>query len=666
MERFYKIIFVGVFCLISLLSNAWAGIIAFALLAQLSTIYTKSSWSLVLLPIVFSMIAFIGGSFIWMTLGLLACYVIRIIDRDILFNDSQLWLFFLLLFVGAYCWVPYLFVVPLILLSISIPVVKIDKCHIETPWIILPNVIVILVLSLAIGYCCWGYGTPKHRAYLQKGVWAQAKVPYKIDDLRNASCYSYSEFVHLINADTISNINEIDKYNEIWIVTPTTPFSADELKKLKHWVFTGGNLIMVSDHTDLYGHARCVSQVAQLFGCVIHNSATFDKNDKQVFRNAFAQCCDIKTGTNMTGMVFPMLSAWMWEEDAYYANDNFFGPLAASGDDVYGDKILHGQISYGLGQVNFLQDSTIFSNFAVYQPFIMDMVSSLSNHSFISRLLSILPLIFILGILLVYYDKKKAVATFSLFSILCYPYSDAGSFDYGDRPQIWTGQSSFVQEGGCPYTKISTAYSLASLSKRKPLWKSKVDKRESDVIWVDSVPPPNCNWRWIKVTDIHRTEEYSGPWEPLHRLFKSSYIKKWDLVNDDYNVLDVNSVFSDKVMNDWWYNDGISQVRYARIRAWLSWLNRSDEEVLPIEYNANDFSEKLYDAWVRIEQHTPVKMKLPMPTSVAPRELYLGYGVVGIKINRGDTISIFGKSQFSEDIEGPKIWAIEYLPKLKN
>jgi hypothetical protein len=296
----------------------------------------------------------------------------------------------------------------------------------------------------------------------------------------------------------------------------------------------------------------------------------------------------------------------------------------------------------------------------------MDMVSSLSNHSFISRLLSILPLIFILGILLVYYDKKKAVATFSLFSILCYPYSDAGSFDYGDRPQIWTGQSSFVQEGGCPYTKISTAYSLASLSKRKPLWKSKVDKRESDVIWVDSVPPPNCNWRWIKVTDIHRTEEYSGPWEPLHRLFKSSYIKKWDHVNDDYNVLDVNSVFSDKVMNDWWYNDGISQVRYARIRAWLSWLNRSDEEVLPIEYNANNFSEKLYDAWVRIEQHTPVKMKLPMPTSVAPRELYLGYGVVGIKINRGDTISIFGKSQFSENIEGPKIWAIEYLPKLKN
>ena len=190
----------------------------------------------------------------------------------------------------------------------------------------------------------WGVGGTTKRAYLLHGVWADPCTEYDISNLNNASGYSYSEFVKLIDAQVIFDLNKIDNYNELWIVTPTKPFSSTELSIIKKWVRNGGNLIVVSDHTDLYGHARCANQIAMLFGCKIHNSATFDSHNRLFFRSAFYSLVNIKTGTNISGLLFPMVAAWMWEEDAYYANNNFFGPLAPSGDDVFGEKTLAGQI----------------------------------------------------------------------------------------------------------------------------------------------------------------------------------------------------------------------------------------------------------------------------------------------------------------------------------
>ena len=67
-------------------------------------------------------------------------------------------------------------------------------------------------------------------------------------------------------------------------------------------------------------------------------------------------------------------------------------------DDIFGNKVLLGQMSYGLGQVGFLQDSTIFSNFAVYQPYVLDLVKILSSHSLLSRLMFLIPFLIVLSV----------------------------------------------------------------------------------------------------------------------------------------------------------------------------------------------------------------------------------------------------------------------------
>ena len=659
MERFIKIAGIGIYMVVALCSNAWAIVLGFAFLVQLACFWKRGFYVLLFVPLAFTLMASVGGAYLWVFMGGFAIYLIRCFCGDDCFNESKLWMFFLLMLIGTLLYTPYIIIVPFVFLNITFPIYKGFKPLKSGHGIL--SFIIIFTIIIAFAYSGYGFGEGKQRAYLQKGVWAKSDIPYELDNLRNASCYSYSEFTILIKADTISQLQNLSKYNELWIITPTTPFTAKEITSLKEWVKKGGNLILVSDHTDLYGHARCVNQLANVFGCHINYSATFDRNDKQVFKNAFLQPSDVKTGTNMKGLAFPLLAAWMWEEDAYYANQNFFGPLAISGDDSYGNKLLIGQVAYGLGQVSFFQDSTVFSNFAVYQPFVMDVARLLSSHSVIARLFSLLPFLILLTSVASAYEKKRIMVLFALLMILCIPYYDSEKFNYGSNPQIWTGNPTFVQENGCPHTKISTIYSLSPLSKRKPLWISNVPSQIDDVIWVDSICPPNSNWRWIKVEDIHYIRQTTNnPMDSLYQILDAPYIESWEGVSHDFKRLDVNPIFNDRVMNDWWYNDGITKNRYARIHAWINWLNKSDEKVSTIIYEENEFTKERCKALVRIEDKNPIWMHLPKPTVPNGTEIYLGNGITGYVVQRGDTVSIFGKGQYCENFGGPGIWAIDY------
>ena len=114
-------------------------------------------------------------------------------------------------------------------------------------------------------------------------------------------------------------------------------------------------------------------------------------------------------------------------------------------------------------------------------------------------------------------------------------------------------------------------------------------------------------------------------------------------------------------MNDWWYNDGITRNRQARINAWINWLNKSKAVNNPVKYDKTLFSDSVCSAIVWIEKQEPIKMKLPKPVVNGNMEIYLGNGISGYVIHKEDKISIFGKGQYSENFDGPQIWAIDYI-----
>lgn len=654
MERIYKITTILLLVTIFYMTNLWAiGLIVSFISSLLLLLFKKNIWELLIcLLIVMSMFTETYAFTVFYSCMLL---IYRILIKDRYANKKPYFVMFLIMMLGSYNFFNNAFPIVYIffLLTIPIPIVELNKFRNNTSKALVIPVVLVFIISYIYSFNF--QKNSNNVAYLHHGVWALASESYDLDNLRNSTSYSYSEFVKLLQADIISSVDNIKSYDELWIVTPTTPFSRKEILDIKKWVAKGGRLILVSDHTDLYGHARCVNQIANEFNVNINYSATFTSDISQKITDAFGNLCNIKTGTNATGFMFPSISAWMWEEDAYYANENFFGPLSPSKDDSYGNKILMGHLSYGLGQICFLQDSTPFANFSVYQPHVLHVAKIARSISFLSKFYVLLPLFLICIIILYVIKKEKYALILSLFPLLLFSYSSKSNFNFGKNPQIWTGNPSFLDENGCPYANIATAYSLSSLSERKPIWIDDLEPESiDDVIWVDSTPPLNNKWRWIHVSDIHTyVDTFNSKFNDFFKLIKVQ--NPCSVSNLNYNYIKANNIVSDNVMNDWWYNGGISVHRTNKFKSWIAWLNKNEIQKVDDEIH---FSDSLVNTIVHIDKMSPIEMKLPYPT--AKGDVYLGYGISGYCVIDSGKVSILGLREYSENVYSPKIWAIEY------
>jgi hypothetical protein len=233
------------------------------------------------------------------------------------------------------------------------------------------------------------------------------------------------------------------------------------------------------------------------------------------------------------------------------------------------------------------------------------------------------------------------------------------TLNIGKNVQYWSGNKEFVMEGKCEYLKISTAYSLSPLSGKKPIWVDDANEEYEDVIWVDTLPPPCSDWRWIKLRHIH--PDFNGAGSAFDELYAALNVQFIDesLEGETFEVLDPNARFNDIVMNDWWYDSGILKNREARIKQWLAWLNRDASFYAPTRY-MSDFTDELYDAVLHIDKKEKRMIKLPKPVTLEG-EVYFGNGLAGKVIQKDNGISVFGLKQYQENAYAPNFWAIDYL-----
>ena len=122
MERFVRLIVIVLFCTVTLLSNAWAIALGTVLLLQVLYYFLPRYNYILLLPIYCTLVAHTGSSFVWTCLSLLAIYIIRILEKDNIFNHSKIWMVCLVFSFVVYWYMPYLLATPLILLVITLPV----------------------------------------------------------------------------------------------------------------------------------------------------------------------------------------------------------------------------------------------------------------------------------------------------------------------------------------------------------------------------------------------------------------------------------------------------------------------------------------------------------------------------------------------------------------
>lgn len=381
--------------------------------------------------------------------------------------------------------------------------------------------------------------------------------------------YAYSDFMKILNGygkTTIINNQDIENntkldYDVIILITPTEPISKVQVKKLDNFVKNGGRLVLITDHTNLYGHIDSVHGLLQNFGTRMNDDAVFNANN--YYEKALLNINSIQLNKIMmkTGnSIIPPVTSKVWaitptiiSEKADYTRDNFFGELIFSSDDCVGNFPIGVTIRKGLGSFVIWNDSTLFSNFAISQENNIQLLDYIvRNKIYTSKTRNIV------------YKYIKIYTDIQDVFWEAPPNRAPSELHYSTLIANFTRNHLFPE-----YTKnyesdlVFTTYDnlLNQFSKLK------ADK----VVIIDDIPENNC----------FNVKKYSfGNNEITSSNNNFYYSVNGNTINTIYNKKDIvfaKNVLSDNELGAWWNTTDISPYKKEMINEFLNWLNDGSE-----------------------------------------------------------------------------------------
>ena len=504
----------------------------------------------------------------------------------------------------------------------------------------------------------WFLPAPPARktAILRGGEWAHTDVKLTMDvPLNIASVYSYSELAEMLNASAIAVECLDDSYGEAWLITPTRPISSESAAAVLSWVKDGGNLILVTDHTDLFGHARVVNNLVAPTGLRTSFTSFFPNEPSDRAQTTHGNEVWLKTSNVQSGwLLWPFITANWTEESPDYSARNFFGPMRRSSEDKYGRRTIGGTQAWGLGSITVFGDSTILSNFALYQPGTLPFVERLRHRGMTPLLLLPTYCFLALGWLLAVCLRRK-------FLLLAIPLVGLWSVaDWGKLPVTWpkfswwAGDTLAVMEWSSPEHSISTAYALAVLSGSKPRWTDDT-KNANGGFWVGTEPPPPGEWRWIKLAQADTAPcFFEDCLKPLLEELNPYPPRCWS--NDPaFEGVAVGGVWTNSALGDWWFDQGISAAKHHRIKAWVGWL-AGTKPPPPPEPVKCDSADQTY--LLKIADHPAVVLTLPRIPLDNGKQVYLGRGVSADVVELDGKKVLYGSRTYIEGWHAPSAWTL--------
>ncbi len=505
----------------------------------------------------------------------------------------------------------------------------------------------------------------KITAILEVGQWASSRIPFSLDrPITIASSYSYSELASLLNASIVSIESLNKEVKEAWLLTPTAPMSDRQRVNVLNWVRGGGLLFVVTDHTDLYGHARVVNELLELTSLHTSLSAFFPRERHQkaavsMGRNVYLKTANIQGGV----FVWPRVSARWIDERVDYSARNFFGPRRPSWDDLYGRHTIAGIRAFGSGSIVLFGDSTVLANFAIYQPGTIELIEKLRHLSVFHMLLPFIYGYLLIAMLLAWFGKRVSLLGLAplvgIWAILDFGVCQVKWPEY----QWWAGEKSFVMEWQNPKESLSTAFALAPLSGKRPRWSDDPNAHMRG-IWVGKTAPPSDQWRWLQVEKSTTAPlPYDRRLDGLLLSLNSGNPRPWpDQL--DYRHIKVGDLWTNSAMGDWWFDQGISKAKRLRIDAWLSWLKKEKPPSLPIGISVD--SSRLERYLFRVNGRAPQELMLPKLDALVGDEVYIGRGVSADAVAYEEDVVLVGTKSYVEGWDAPATWTLtQHDPALK-
>ena len=237
------------------------------------------------------------------------------------------------------------------------------------------------------------------------GPWESTSVPVNTEIYGRLSLYNYTLLrqwlrVHHTVEATPPNTplpRELDQYQVIIIKTPALDYTPEEIERLEKYVKNGGGLLLIGDHTNLFGHTQRLNAVAAPYGIEFRIDATFpwDTAPPYVHQPSGYTSGDfllkgigpfaVLTAASVVDRSFwgnPFVrTTGLVSEGADYSNMNYFGPLRFSPEDRVGPLALAMAKPYGRGKVVAWGDSTMWSSFSMFHPEYPDVILRLVGYA---------------------------------------------------------------------------------------------------------------------------------------------------------------------------------------------------------------------------------------------------------------------------------------------
>ncbi len=202
--------------------------------------------------------------------------------------------------------------------------------------------------------------------YIVSGVWASPANEAGGANIQSE--YASSRFIERIGAtvlDAGAELPDLSGYARIVLFTPTRPLTEKATEQLMRWVRRGGRLIVIVDHTDLFGHARVANAVLGHAGLRANYDAVLPPVDGYVYYYGIGTRLAGLTACSLQGKGDPVYWTMGYAEAVDYGGASFFGDLSPTEGDDAGLHFVGMRTTCGLGEVVAFGDSTFFANFSL-------------------------------------------------------------------------------------------------------------------------------------------------------------------------------------------------------------------------------------------------------------------------------------------------------------
>ena len=282
--------------------------------------------------------------------------------------------------------------------------------------------------------------------------WEPTQRPYDTLWYGNESGYNYAciyDYLnHYFNMGRITapiDAKTLDECDVLISKVPTERYSPEEVNIIEKFVRRGGGVLLVGEHTDVFGTGVSLNDIASRFGFAFRYDVILDTDTsfKQVLQMPlvphpilqrfpefeFAVSCSIDPGASSGQAV--ILSRSLRGLGPDYHASNFYPQVDDSAEERYGAFVQCWTTRAGSGRVAAWTDSTDWSNFCAFEPgkaqMMLGLVAWLNQRDTFAK--GLIPVLWVIGLGLV---------IVSIILLLMGMKPDTGVALLGDQPSPHT------------------------------------------------------------------------------------------------------------------------------------------------------------------------------------------------------------------------------------